>query len=441
MMRKDINLLYSLTQATKKKSSSNMLILIGVGVLAIVALMVFLFVDAKLEVKNNQALIDDLDSKLGQSSTLSQLQARYNALKAQYESDIAEVIAEISPEQYALVGASMSSKLIDILMLTDEENETDAGYDADDVADNVFDVDITQLSLSADKVMLSCSASTYAAVWDFVDYLAGNRIADLSALDGLIDLNKEYFSDVELNYSGLPPAPTEPGCDLIGNPQDVVFRTHLTQPAQIFGVVKPHATGPLHDRFENHGCQFPVVSFDHLGHGCEIPFVPLLSETHFGSRSEILQRQPSGEDRMHAGHGITHRHGVPCIAVIAASNRGQSIFFGSSLRMHILQGHLRRNLNGHRPRITIEDLFDPIGSHLDQFPRQLHRRRVGKTAEHHVSHLLQLGFDGKIERRVVVSVNDGPPRGHTVNQPAAILQFDITPLGTSYEIDRQRVTH
>lgn len=210
MMRKDINLLYSLTQATKKKSSSNMLILIGVGVLAIVALMVFLFVDAKLEVKNNQALIDDLDSKLGQSSTLSQLQARYNALKAQYESDIAEVIAEISPEQYALVGASMSSKLIDILMLTDEENETDAGYDADDVADNVFDVDIAQLSLSADKVTLSCSAPTYAAVWDFVDYLAGNRIAALPALDGLIDLNKEYFSDVELNYSGLPPAPTEP---------------------------------------------------------------------------------------------------------------------------------------------------------------------------------------------------------------------------------------
>ena len=32
----------------------------------------------------------------------------------------------------------------------------------------------------------------------------------LGMYKALIDLNKEYFSDVELNYSGLPPVPTEP---------------------------------------------------------------------------------------------------------------------------------------------------------------------------------------------------------------------------------------
>ena len=66
-MRKDINLLYSLTQSTKKKNSSNMMVLLLVVVVAIVALMIFLFVNAKMEVSDNQGILDDLEASLSQT--------------------------------------------------------------------------------------------------------------------------------------------------------------------------------------------------------------------------------------------------------------------------------------------------------------------------------------------------------------------------------------
>ena len=51
---KDINLLYSMTQASKKKSSSNIaLVLIVLGI-AIIAVVTFLFATAKVDVANNQ---------------------------------------------------------------------------------------------------------------------------------------------------------------------------------------------------------------------------------------------------------------------------------------------------------------------------------------------------------------------------------------------------
>ena len=214
-MRKDINLLYSLTQTTKKKNSSNMMVLLLVVVVAIVALMIFLFVNAKMEVSDNQGILDDLEASLSQTGQLSALQNKYNQLKSAYESDIAEVIAEVSPGQYAAVGAKMSSKLIDILMPVDDE-AVHPDYDADDVNDNVFDVDITSVSISGTTITLNCEVTSYIAAWDYADYLAGNLILDRPGLDALIEANALIFSGVEDNYPGLPPKP-EPAEDEEGN--------------------------------------------------------------------------------------------------------------------------------------------------------------------------------------------------------------------------------
>ena len=206
MLRRDINLLYSLTQATKKKSSSNMMLILIVGVVLIIGLMTFLFVDAKMTVEKNQSL------KLGQSAILAQKQKEYNELKALYEKSITEIISELSPQQYALTGAKMSKTLVDVLMLTDTEQDgVDADYDGDDIADAVFDVEIAQLVISGNIINLECRVEDYVAAWDFVDYLAGNKIAARPALDALVEKNKLYFVDVESNYSGLPTAPSAEG--------------------------------------------------------------------------------------------------------------------------------------------------------------------------------------------------------------------------------------
>lgn len=207
MRRKDINLLYSLTQATKKKSSSNIMVVLGVLVLAVIGVMVFLFVDAKGEVSDNEALIKDLDSKLSGSLLLGNLQRKYDAMKAAYESDIADVIAEIAPSEYAGQSGKMSAALLDILMLTDEENAEDSGYDADNAADNVFDVDIKSIAISGTSVNITCAVVDYLAAWDFTDYLAG-IVTDLpEALWPLVERNARLFAGVQDNYSGLPQLP------------------------------------------------------------------------------------------------------------------------------------------------------------------------------------------------------------------------------------------
>ena len=207
MRRKDINLLYSLTQATKKKSSSNIMVVLGVLVLAVIGVMVFLFVDAKGEVSDNEALIKDLDSKLSGSLLLGNLQRKYDAMKAAYESDIADVIAEIAPSEYAGQSGKMSAALLDILMLTDEENAEDSGYDADGEADNVFDVDIKSIAISGTSVNITCAVVDYLAAWDFTDYLAGIAIDLPEALRPLVERNARLFAGVQDNYSGLPQLP------------------------------------------------------------------------------------------------------------------------------------------------------------------------------------------------------------------------------------------
>ena len=208
MRRKDINLLYSLTQATKKKSSSNIMVVLGVLVLAVIGVMVFLFVDAKGEVSDNEALIKDLDSKLSGSLLLGNLQRKYDAMKAAYESDIADVIAEIAPSEYAGQSGKMSAALLDILMLTDEENAEDSGYDADDVADNVLEVDIKSIAVSGTSVNITCAVVDYLAAWDFTDYLAGISSTALpEALRPLVERTARLFAGVQDNYSGLPQLP------------------------------------------------------------------------------------------------------------------------------------------------------------------------------------------------------------------------------------------
>ncbi len=209
MRRKDINLLYSLTQESKKKNSSNMLLIMIAGVIVIVGLMTFLFVNAKLNVSNNQSMLKEIEDKITQTDRLSVLQKQYNDMKSAYESDIAEVIAEIMPGQFTSSSAKISKKFVDILMLTDKEDATDNGFDKDDIADRVFDVDIKSIAINGDEVTVECAVEDYIAAWDFADYLAGNKLEEYPALDALIAANVIYFSGVEENYPGLPQKPVE----------------------------------------------------------------------------------------------------------------------------------------------------------------------------------------------------------------------------------------
>ena len=238
-----------------------------------------------------------------------------------------------------------------------------------------------------------------------------------------------------------PSGAAEAGGDLVGDQQDVVPRAHFPQPAQVFGVVEPHAAGSLHDRFDDHGGQLFVMLFDDFGHRREIAVVPLLSEPDSRLRREKLYRQPSGKDRMHSGDRIAYRHGVPRVAVIAAADRRQRIFARRALRIHVLHRHFHGDLDGHRPAVAVENFLQPVGGQAYQLAGQFDGGSVRQSAEHDVSHVLKLRLDGFVQFRIIVSVDHRPPGRHAVHDPLSVRKFDVHPVGPDGVENAQRLFH
>lgn len=225
---KDINLLYSMTQASKKKSSSNIaLVLIVLGI-AIIAVVTFLFATAKVDVANNQKLLDELNDKLSQQDELVILQSRYNKLKTEYEGMISQVVADLYPDLNASTYGKMSSEFIAIVfdyvdatsftgvtdkpVLDDQGNPTGETTPVETV---VFDVMIRSLDVQGASVTMMCSVNEYEAAWAFVDYLEGIAVDatrpnldnpdTLAALQAQLEKNKVALSGVMAEYPGLPP--------------------------------------------------------------------------------------------------------------------------------------------------------------------------------------------------------------------------------------------
>lgn len=225
---KDINLLYSMTQASKKKSSSNLALVLIVLGLAIIGIMIFLFATAKVNIANNQKLLDELNDKLSQQDELVILQSKYNKMKTEYEGMISQVVADLYPDLNASTYGKMSSGFIAIVFdyvdatsvtsTTDEPVLDDQGNPTGEthpVTTITHDVMIRSLEVQGASVTMACSVSEYEAAWAFVDYLEGIAIDatrpnldnpdTLAALQAQLEKNKVALSGVMAEYPGLPP--------------------------------------------------------------------------------------------------------------------------------------------------------------------------------------------------------------------------------------------
>jgi hypothetical protein len=140
---------------------------------------------------------------------------------------------------------------------------------------------------------------------------------------------------------------------------------------------------------------------------------------------------------VHAGNRVANRHGAEGIAVIAAAWSDEALFAGLAACLPVLQRHLHRDLDGNRARIGKEHRLQGFRRELDQQAGQFDGRSMRQPAEHDVSHVPELLFDGAIQHRVVVAMNGTPPGGHPVNQLAAIRQPDAHPVCRLHRINRQ----
>ncbi len=73
--------------------------------------------------------------------------------------------------------------------------------------------------------------------------------------------------------------------------------------------------------------------------------------------------------------------------------------------------------------------FSVPGRRLRKALGQRQRRFVHQPAQHHMRHLLELGFDGGGDMRMVVAMGGGPPAGDAVDQLAPVGQHDARAIG------------
>ena len=151
---------------------------------------------------------------------------------------------------------------------------------------------------------------------------------------------------------------------------------------------------------------------------------------------EDVLGQHAGEQAVHAADRVAHGHRAGRVAVVAAADRQQARARSAPERALVLQAHLDRDL--HRDRARSRRRTRARG------PRARARSgaRPARTAGSCVSPpnitcaiLPELLARGAVERRVAVAVDRAPPRGHAVDQLAAVGQAQAHALRGD---DRQR---
>lgn len=187
--KRDINLLESLNQSTKKKSSSSMTAIMAFGIVVLIGAMVFLFASAKVQVSKNNEVLDDLNEQLSKEEDVIKLEEAYAKAQQEYMSKISDVIASVYPNKSAIETAKMSSMFMSLLF--DYIENTD-----DAMGENT--IKVTNMKFTSSTVTLLCGTNTYSDGWHFIRFLAGELDTEESKKNLL------YFSGVEENYPGFP---------------------------------------------------------------------------------------------------------------------------------------------------------------------------------------------------------------------------------------------
>lgn len=187
--KRDINLLESLNQSTKKKSSSSMTAIMAFGIVVLVGVIVFLFASAKVNISKNQDVIDDLDKQLGKENEVVQLEQQYAQAQQEYSNKIIDVISIVYPNKTAVEKEKISSMFFNLIFDYVQNNDDLEGNDT---------LKISSIIIDTSSITLSCGTNEYDYAWHFTRFLAGELDTDESKKNLL------YFSNVEANYPGLP---------------------------------------------------------------------------------------------------------------------------------------------------------------------------------------------------------------------------------------------
>ena len=172
-------------------------------------------------------------------------------------------------------------------------------------------------------------------------------------------------------------------------------------------MIKTHSSGSLHYRFENHSGQFIAMLIEQPPHRLIVGIVPFSAKLTLRRRREKTYRKGGAESPVHAGNGIAHRHGVPCVSMVSGANGGK---IGALRVVDSLHSHFHRHLGGYRTGIGIKDMIHRRRQNLKKQFSQIDSRLMRESAKHHMAHAVDLLFSRLIEYGMIITVNHAPPR-------------------------------
>ena len=146
---------------------------------------------------------------------------------------------------------------------------------------------------------------------------------------------------------------------------------------------------------------------------------------------EDVLRQHAREQRVHPADRVAHRHRPERVAVVAAAHRQAAACArdGRAARWYC-SAILIATSTDDRAGVGEEHALSPSG--VDRRPaarRAAPPARASSPPNITCAISLQLPADRRVERRVAVAVDRAPPRGHPVDQLAAVGQRQAHALG------------
>ena len=108
--------------------------------------------------------------------------------------------------------------------------------------------------------------------------------------------------------------------------------------------------------------------------------------------------------------------------MVAATHREQPRPPGQAARAIVLQRHLDRHLNRDTARVAEKDTLETGRREIHQPLREPHRTLVRETAKHHVGKPAELLRERRLDPGMAIAMDGRPPRGHTVDHLAAVVQ-------------------
>ena len=227
--------------------------------------------------------------------------------------------------------------------------------------------------------------------------------------------------------------------DFIKYQQRASLAAQLRKPAQVFGVVKPHAARALHHWFKNHRRNLVPA------HGKNTPGIVKarrikgLVKAATWPLHKYLLGQHGREQAVHARNRVAHRHGAKGIPMVTAPRRKKLATPGLAPALLVLQSHFQGHLHRHRTGIGKKHALKPRRHEAQQPFGQIDRRFVRQAAKHHVGHAPGLCVQGLHKARMVVAVHGCPPGRHAVHKFPAVCQHNAVGSGARYSAEQGRL--